>query len=81
MRVLATGHKGHKGTILMPILIDAGYQVASLDNDLCQHCTFRVGMAKGTRFSRIAHLKSLVASLFENNLRWRTDEVLRSAAG
>ena len=37
--------------------------------------------AEATRLSRIAHLKSLVASLLENNLRWRTDEALRSAAG
>ena len=75
---LATGHKGHKGAILVPILIDAGHQVVGLDNDLC---TLRDGMAKGTRFSRIAHLKSLAAGLLENNLRWRTDQALRSAAG
>ena len=36
---------------------------------------------EGTRFSRIAHLKSLLGSgLLEGNLRWRSEDVLRAAA-
>ena len=37
---------------------------------------------EGSRFSRIAHLKNLLGDgLLENNLRWRTEEILRAAAG
>ena len=40
MRVLVTGHKGYIGTVLTPILVDAGYEVVGLDSDLFGECTF-----------------------------------------
>jgi nucleoside-diphosphate-sugar epimerase len=43
MRVLVTGHKGYIGTILVPMLIDAGHDVAGLDCDLFRRCTFMEG--------------------------------------
>jgi len=40
MKVLVTGHKGYIGTILVPMLIEAGHEVVGLDSDLYRNCTF-----------------------------------------
>src|SRR5690606_28742974 len=39
-RVLVTGHKGYIGTCLVPMLCEAGWEVAGLDSDLFRDCTF-----------------------------------------
>ena len=43
MRVLVTGHLGYIGTILSPMLIEAGHEVVGLDSDLYSRCTFSAG--------------------------------------
>ena len=40
MRVLVTGHNGYIGSILAPILEQAGHEVFGLDSDLFASCTF-----------------------------------------
>ena len=40
MRILVTGHLGYIGTVLTPMLIDAGHEVVGLDSDLYEKCTF-----------------------------------------
>lgn len=40
MRVLVTGHKGYIGTVLVPLLLEQGHDVAGLDTDLFERCTF-----------------------------------------
>lgn len=40
MRVLVTGHLGYIGTVLVPLLLDAGHDVVGLDSDLYGSCTF-----------------------------------------
>ncbi len=40
MRVLLTGHKGYIGTVLTPMLLDAGHEVHGLDSDIFSRCTF-----------------------------------------
>jgi nucleoside-diphosphate-sugar epimerase len=40
MRVLVTGHLGFIGTVLVPILEEAGHDVVGLDTDLYAACTF-----------------------------------------
>jgi nucleoside-diphosphate-sugar epimerase len=44
MRVLVTGHKGYIGTVMVPMLFQAGHTVVGLDSDLFQQCTFRPGI-------------------------------------
>lgn len=43
MRVLVTGHKGYIGSVLTPMLLDAGHEVVGLDSDLFERCTFPWG--------------------------------------
>lgn len=40
MRVLLTGHKGYIGTVLAPMLLEAGHEVHGLDSDIFSRCTF-----------------------------------------
>src|SRR5438132_11440771 len=44
MRVLVTGHNGYIGTVLVPMLLDAGHEVVGLDSDLFAACTFGDGI-------------------------------------
>jgi len=39
MRVLLTGHTGYIGTVLTPLLIEAGHEVVGLDTGLFKDCT------------------------------------------
>lgn len=40
MKVLVTGHNGYVGTVMMPMLIKAGYDVTGLDSNLYKGSTF-----------------------------------------
>lgn len=40
MKVLLTGHRGYIGTILAPMLIQAGHDVTGFDSDIFAGCTF-----------------------------------------
>ncbi len=40
MRILVTGHRGYIGSVLVPLLLDAGHEVEGLDSDLYAACTF-----------------------------------------
>ncbi|HEY7300653.1 MAG TPA: NAD(P)-dependent oxidoreductase [Xanthobacteraceae bacterium] len=64
MRVLLTGHLGYIGTVLTPMLLEAGHDVVGLDSDLYARCTFPQGgrivevptIRKDTRDVEIADL-------------------------
>src|SRR4029077_16296417 len=43
MRVLVTGHLGYIGTVLVPMLVEAGHEVVGLDSDLYSRCTYSAG--------------------------------------
>jgi len=44
VRVLVTGHLGYVGTVMVPMLVDAGHEVVGLDSDLFRGCTFIPGI-------------------------------------
>jgi nucleoside-diphosphate-sugar epimerase len=44
MRVLVTGHKGYIGTVLVPMLLEEGFDVVGFDSDLFAECTFMDGI-------------------------------------
>lgn len=43
MRILVTGHLGYIGTVMVPLLEQAGHQVVGLDSDIYRRCTFPAG--------------------------------------
>src|SRR5690242_16316334 len=43
MRVLVTGHLGYIGTVLTPMVVEAGHEVVGLDADLYSRCTYGPG--------------------------------------
>jgi len=45
MKVLLTGSRGYIGTVLAPLLLQAGHEVVGLDADLFRRCTFAAGGA------------------------------------
>lgn len=74
MRVLLTGHLGYIGTVLGPMLLEAGHEVVGLDSDLFERSTFGdkiysipeikkdirdVELADVTGFDAILHLAGL----------------------
>jgi len=61
MRVLVTGHLGYIGTILTPMLVQAGHEVVGLDSDLYVQSRLTLEDFEGPRYQRIGHIKSLLA--------------------
>jgi nucleoside-diphosphate-sugar epimerase len=43
MRVLVTGHCGYIGSVMVPMLLDAGHEVTGYDSDLYERCTLAIG--------------------------------------
>ena len=43
MRVLVTGNLGYIGTVLSPMLVEAGHEVVGLDSNLYSRCTYSAG--------------------------------------
>jgi nucleoside-diphosphate-sugar epimerase len=43
MKVLVTGHLGYIGTVMVPMLIEAGHDVSGCDCDFYRRCTFAAG--------------------------------------
>jgi nucleoside-diphosphate-sugar epimerase len=48
MKVLVTGHRGYIGTVMVPMMLDAGHDVTGWDSDLYERCTYRAGGAIAT---------------------------------
>lgn len=40
MKILATGHKGYIGAVMVPMLLEHGYNVVGMDSDLYRRCGF-----------------------------------------
>jgi nucleoside-diphosphate-sugar epimerase len=75
MKILVTGHQGYIGTVLVPLLHQAGHEVVGLDSGLFEACTFGdhpapvptqradlrdLGVAVGLeRFDAVIHLAAL----------------------
>ena len=40
MRIMVTGHKGYIGVVLVPMLLERGYDVVGYDSDLFRRCNY-----------------------------------------
>lgn len=40
MKILVTGHRGYIGTVMVPMLKEAGHEVHGIDSDLYRRCTY-----------------------------------------
>jgi nucleoside-diphosphate-sugar epimerase len=65
MRVLVTGHRGYIGSVMVPMLIEAGHEVVGCDSDLYQRCTFEAGGS----FVPVPSLVKDVRDLTERDLK------------
>jgi nucleoside-diphosphate-sugar epimerase len=52
MRVLVTGHLGFIGTVMVPMLREAGHDVVGMDTDLYRDCTFGAALAEVPTIAR-----------------------------
>jgi nucleoside-diphosphate-sugar epimerase len=43
MKVLVTGHRGYIGTVMVPMLLEAGHKVTGCDSELYERCGFEFG--------------------------------------
>ncbi len=43
MRVLVTGHRGYIGTVMVPMLLEAGHAVTGCDSEFYEDCHFELG--------------------------------------
>jgi nucleoside-diphosphate-sugar epimerase len=43
VKVLLTGHRGYIGSVMAPMLLEAGHSVVGCDSDLYRRCTFDAG--------------------------------------
>ncbi len=75
MKVLVTGHLGYIGTVMVPILQSAGFEVTGSDSDLYRRCTYDAG---GT-IASIPSIKKDIRDATEDDLSGH-DAVIHLAA-
>lgn len=75
MRVLVTGNLGYIGTVLTPMLLQSGFDVAGLDSDLYARCTF----AEGGEIAEVPQISKDVRDIEVDDLRG-IDAVVHLAA-
>ena len=67
MKVLVTGNNGYIGTVMVPMLQEAGFEVAGLDSDLFKTCVFGNSSVTGA-ISDIAYLKKDIRDVERSDL-------------
>jgi len=68
MRVLVTGHRGYIGSIMVPMLEGAGYEVVGFDNDLFDGCIFGDPSVTG-HIPEIAYVKKDIRDIERSDLQ------------
>lgn len=75
MRVLLTGHRGYIGTVMTPMLLQAGHEVIGLDTDLYAECTF----GSPSAIPDIPYIQKDIRDIQESDLRGM-DAIIHLAA-
>ena len=65
MKVLVTGHRGYIGTVMVPMLLEAGHAVTGLDSDLYERCSFDAG----GRIAAVPSLRKDIRDVAPSDLR------------
>ncbi|MDX6750229.1 SDR family oxidoreductase [Geminicoccaceae bacterium 1502E] len=65
MKVLVTGHRGYVGSVMVPMLLQAGHVVCGCDSDLYEGCTFEAGGALAPIAGIRKDVRDLAASHLE----------------
>jgi len=73
MRVIVTGSNGYIGSVLVPLLIEKGYEVQGLDSDLYTECTY------GATFPEFSFLRKDIRDVDLSDLKG-FDAVIHLAA-
>jgi len=75
MHVLVTGHRGYIGTVMVPMLLEAGHAVTGCDSELYERCSF----APGGRVAEVPGLRKDVRDVAPDDLEG-FDAVIHLAA-
>ena len=75
MKVMVTGHQGYIGSVMVPMLLNAGHEVCGYDAGLYEHCIFEDGGAVAT----IPHIRKDVRDVTPRDLEG-FDAVIHLAA-
>jgi nucleoside-diphosphate-sugar epimerase len=75
MQVLVTGHRGYIGSVMVPMLLEAGHEVTGCDSDLFERCSFAAGGAIAT----VPHLCKDVRDITPRDIE-RFEAVIHLAA-
>jgi nucleoside-diphosphate-sugar epimerase len=75
MKIMVTGHLGYIGTVMVPILLEAGHEVVGCDSDLYERCTFDAG----GRITDVPTLRKDIRDLTAGDLKG-VDAVIHLAA-
>jgi len=75
MRVLVTGNLGYIGTVMVPMLLEAGHSVVGYDSDLYERCTF----VPGGKIVEVPQIRKDLRDVAVDDLR-DIDAVLHLAA-
>lgn len=65
MKIFVTGHYGYIGTVMVPMLLQAGHDVVGCDSDLYERCTY----SAGGRIVAVPTLAKDVRDIGEEDLR------------
>lgn len=75
MRVMVTGHLGYIGTVMVPMLLHSGHEVAGLDSNLYERCTF----AAGGKIMDVPHIRKDVRDIEREDIEG-LDAIIHLAA-
>ncbi len=67
MKVLVTGNNGYIGTVMVPMLQEAGFEVSGLDSDLFSSCVFGNPSVTGA-ISQIPYLRKDIRDVEQSDL-------------
>ena len=79
MRVLVTGYKGYVGTVMVPMLLDEGFNVTGIDSGLFDECVFGEKELADDPLSKVRQIRKDIRDITSSDLQ-KVDAVIHLAA-